>query len=291
MDYVDNLSPYIRHAIDQTLFLPWNLRERVIVDYELLYIKEGRIRIIIEDTVYIGTPGNIFLIKPGQRHSISILSEEGFRQPHLHFDLFYQEDSRDVKISFVRRDEMSAEEQARIRKDCLSQGESLLPNHFKVKDIRVFEQYLFEIIDEFVSKMPYYELSCKGLFIKLWTYILRENHWHDTLQISKNSEILMQMKEYLEVNKNRAVELDELADKFGYNKYYMCKIFKKTFHISPIRYNHNMRLDKARQLITTTEKSFSEISDILGFENINIFSRSFKQHYGLSPTAYRYLGN
>ena len=44
MEPLKHLCPYIRLAIDQTLYLPWRLPERIIFDYELVYIKKGRVR-------------------------------------------------------------------------------------------------------------------------------------------------------------------------------------------------------------------------------------------------------
>ncbi len=41
-----------------------------------------------------------FLFKPMERHSIEIIGKEIFHQPHLHFDLYYEENSPRVKVSF-----------------------------------------------------------------------------------------------------------------------------------------------------------------------------------------------
>jgi hypothetical protein len=54
-------SPYIRVAMDSIIGAPWHLKERVIFDHELLYIKEGKVLITVEEKEYIGIPGDIFL--------------------------------------------------------------------------------------------------------------------------------------------------------------------------------------------------------------------------------------
>lgn len=53
---LEQLSPYIRVAMDSKIDFPWHLTERVLFEYELLYVKEGRIKVTIEDQSYIGEP-------------------------------------------------------------------------------------------------------------------------------------------------------------------------------------------------------------------------------------------
>ncbi|WP_312876203.1 cupin domain-containing protein [Paenibacillus alginolyticus] len=69
------VSPYVRIAMDSIIQSPWMLKERMIWDYELLYLMEGRADITIEDKIYEGRPGDLFLLKPGQRHSIQIVGD------------------------------------------------------------------------------------------------------------------------------------------------------------------------------------------------------------------------
>src|SRR5690349_10308368 len=97
---LDSISPYIRVAFPSSINAPWHLKERVIFDYEILLIKEAELLITIEDKSYHGMPGDIFLFKPRQRHSMRIIKGTRFIQPHIHFDLFYHENRHDVKVSF-----------------------------------------------------------------------------------------------------------------------------------------------------------------------------------------------
>lgn len=68
---IEQLSPYIRVAMDSKINFPWHhLKERVLFDYELLYVKEGRVKVTIGDQYYTGEPGDLFLFRPKQRHTI-----------------------------------------------------------------------------------------------------------------------------------------------------------------------------------------------------------------------------
>ena len=81
------LSPYIRVALDSRIAHPWTMRERILFDYELLYVKDGEALVTIEDDRFTARPGDLLLFRPGVRHSITTTRGPVFHQPHLHFDL------------------------------------------------------------------------------------------------------------------------------------------------------------------------------------------------------------
>ncbi len=62
-----NYSPYIRHADENYIKAPFHL-ERVIFDYELLYVKDGTVLIQIGEQKWSGSGGDLFLLKPGEPH-------------------------------------------------------------------------------------------------------------------------------------------------------------------------------------------------------------------------------
>ena len=49
----------------------------------------------------------------------------------------------------------------------------------------------------------------------------------------------------------------------------------------------DLKIKEAKKLIRENNYSISQISDMLGYSSIHIFSRAFKKAVGLSPTAYR----
>lgn len=282
MDY-NYLSPYIRIAMDSSIKPPWYLVPRDILDYELLYIKEGYVIIIIEEIRYEGKPGDIFLFKPKQRHSIKIQGDETFRQPHLHFDLIYQEDSPLVKVSFKPCEQMAMDEREHFRENVIAE----LPNKLSVRNIGYFEELLFEIIKEFQEQMPFYEISIKGLFIKLWTYILREHQYgSDTLTYDRLEELKL-IRDYIRNHAERELSLAELSSDFHISKYHLIRLFKKTFGDTPMHYHSLQRMAKAKEKIQFTNLSLIDIASMSGFDNINTFSRAFRKIEGVPPSYYR----
>ncbi len=65
------------------------------------------------------------------------------------------------------------------------------------------------------------------------------------------------------------------------------KLFKSNVGTPPMMYLHNLRLEKARELLETTFKNISEIRFEICMPNDSHFTRDFKKKFGATPTAYR----
>jgi len=83
------------------------------------------------------------------------------------------------------------------------------------------------------------------------------------------------------------ISLAELAEQAGMSKYHFCRVFKKHLDRSPISYLIDLRIDRARTLLRTTDLSMSEIATLVGFNDISNFSRKFKELNNVSPSRYR----
>jgi AraC-like DNA-binding protein len=284
---LQKLSPYIRLATDMTIPPPWRLKERVLFDYELLYVKEGEIRVTIEGHRYHGIPGDVFLFRPKQRHSLEIIGNKPFRQPHIHFDLFYQEDSPNIKVSFKPLEELSIRELGFIREDILTHSSIQIVSHIRLQNPLFIEKMIMEIVKEYEMKLPYYEINIKGMFTQLWVQLVRENYWSQHPQLSSNIERLSNVRDYLKNHPERKVTLEELSEISNISKYYLITLFKKAFDMTPIQYQQMIRIEKAKELIQFTAIPLTEIADKFGFHNIHTFSRAFKNAEGVSPSFYR----
>ena len=96
--------------------------------------------------------------------------------------------------------------------------------------------------------------------------------------------------DFLHKNFMQDISLDFLAKNFAINKFYLCSMFRDTTGISLTQYLINCRMIKARELL---HKNYSveEVCDLSGYNNLSHFSRSFKQHTGLSPKQYQQKEN
>ncbi len=99
--------------------------------------------------------------------------------------------------------------------------------------------------------------------------------------------LVLAIEKYLLENLDKNVTLDSLAEKYGYSKQYIIRIFKEGTGQTPMTYLHDIRLQRSRIALLDESKSISEIARECGFEDANYFSRAFRRRYSTSPVAYR----
>ncbi len=101
-------------------------------------------------------------------------------------------------------------------------------------------------------------------------------------------EILFNPISYIENNyKNPRLTVEEVAKNANISEIYLRKLFAKHCGISPMQYIKQLRLEKAKLMLSSNEKSIEQIAADVGYSCIYVFSRAFKQCVGVSPNKYR----
>ena len=95
------------------------------------------------------------------------------------------------------------------------------------------------------------------------------------------------IKGYLEKNIGKRLTLDAISEKFNYSRSFICKIFKEHTGESLITYFNRIKIEQAKQILEQSERSISEISELLAFSEPKYFCSIFKKQVNLSPAAYR----
>lgn len=92
---------------------------------------------------------------------------------------------------------------------------------------------------------------------------------------------------YMEQNYRRDLSVEEIADVCKLNRSYFSKLFKESKGCPPQEFLIRLRLAKAAEMMKTSSASIGDIAAYCGYPNQLHFSRSFKQHYGVSPREWR----
>lgn len=88
-------------------------------------------------------------------------------------------------------------------------------------------------------------------------------------------------------NFHRELSVNALAEAVHLSYPQFNRLFVKYLGVTPIRYIHQLRLEKAKGLLYTTELPIKVIADECGFKDIYYFSNFFRAATGCSPTQYR----
>ena len=158
--------------------------------------------------------------------------------------------------------------------------------------------YAFFSVQNRSGEYPYYDIPH---FIT--EQLLRSETWMKTEQIIESfssyvihaslpctktlSEPLKNALQYVHANYQKPIKLSDVANVVHLNKSYLSQVFQKTMGITYSEYLEQLRVKSAKQLLKTTNKSASEIAEMVGFSSQNYFTKVFKNSVGVSPIRYR----
>lgn len=83
------------------------------------------------------------------------------------------------------------------------------------------------------------------------------------------------------------IDLEDLASELGLSYSRFRSLFRKQTGRSPRQYQLDIRINRAMDLLKESQRTVTEISEILGFSAVYYFSRLFKQRVGQSPGQFR----
>lgn len=93
--------------------------------------------------------------------------------------------------------------------------------------------------------------------------------------------------QFIQDNYHKHIKIQALANHIGISRSCLTSSFKKALNMSPQSYLLSYRLDKACLLLKNTSLTINIIANNVGYDDPLAFSKLFKLHKGVSPTAYR----
>jgi AraC-like DNA-binding protein len=100
-------------------------------------------------------------------------------------------------------------------------------------------------------------------------------------------ERMIAVKRYLEDNYRRDLSLAGIARQFSVSPPHLSAEFKRCFGLSPVRYVIEYRLQEAELLLKDNNLQIAEIAEKVGWNDVYHFSKIFKRHRGVPPSAMR----
>lgn len=94
--------------------------------------------------------------------------------------------------------------------------------------------------------------------------------------------------ELIEGDPDRDWRASELCQQLnGVSKAYLTRLFKNQLGVTPKNYVSQRRIERAAVRLLTTSLSVTEVAIQSGWDDPNLFSRRFRQFFGVTPSAYR----
>ena len=117
------------------------------------------------------------------------------------------------------------------------------------------------------------------------------NQYHDDQEDDKGGAIMRRTDvekvqravELIKRDLNKNYSVDHLAKEVGTNVNKLQEGFKYMFNLTVNKYMQQVKLEAAKDLLTTSEHNISQIVSMIGLNNRSYFSKIFKEKYGVSP--------
>ena len=237
---------------------------RILPEYQLLYIIEGS-GIFHSKTVKEARlrEGDFFLLFPGEWHSYHPTGPNGWKKYWIGF----------------RGDNMDH----RVRAGFLSPTKPIYHVGYSSSIVELYKQAYAAALEE----AAYSQQLMAGIVNHLigMMYSLERN-----IELSRNMQHVdmvnrarLRIREALE----QPVTIQQVAEELGSSYSHFRKLFKEHTGISPATYQQELRIMRAKELLSTTDLSVKEIAYRLHFESPDYFSAKFRAKTGRRPSDLR----
>ncbi len=244
----------------------WHIVAHSHPHYELLYFIEGGQRFRYDGEWYEAGPGDLVIYEPGHIHEEFSLSES-ISQYCLRFS---KADVRNCHMSFPIIDGPIVHMGERHEDMCL---------------------LIARYCAEYQQPGSHHEVLMQSYLMQFLVMLDRQLHgdakprWLDEADDSRTR--IYQVLEKIHQSVGAHLDLNDLAASAKMSVSHFSRLFKDEFGESPKHYLIRQRMERAKMLLTESDASGQDIARQLGYDNIYFFYRQFKQHTGLTTSAFR----
>ena len=267
--------PYCMHERDLTEYMiPWHWHEEL----ELGYVEQGTSIIRTLHQEYKVHQGNGFFINtnvvdtkingnPGQPaleinhifHPIFIGGHFGSRITEKYLNPILQ--NQQISVHIIKRGTKEAD--------------AVLDRLMLLKEM---------------NREPNQEIFIRNILSETWLLLLEEIEKHFEMPQFIETEKQNRMKSmlsYIHRNFGDKITLEEIASAANISEREANRIFQKTIRETPFEYLTTYRLNRAKELLSHSDLSITEISYRCGFTDSAYMGKQFRKAYGMTPKEYR----
>lgn len=123
--------------------------------------------------------------------------------------------------------------------------------------------------------------SCKSIAVSICERIASDRQ-------QSNDSLIGDVCVFMEKNYSlQTLSLEYAADYFHVTYTYLSKIFKDNTGYNFIDYLNRLRLERSKEILSSTQESIQEVSAMVGYSSSNTYIRIFKKYHGITPGQYR----
>ena len=239
---------------------------------EIYFLQSGKCNVYIDNETYCLEDGSVLFIPAFKEHTFIYPFSQDVKRTVLYISTeqlnwYFNEDFKDeINNLFINKH--------------LQLSRKSFSNLSNIFEKIQFEKYSLDNMSELLTKAYFFELII---------YLIRcQRYTHNINQKTNLSNITIgEIVNFIENNYSRQLTLPEIAAQFGISESSLIKKIKIFTNMTFKEYLTKTRIEAAKSLLISSEKSITEIAYECGYNNSNFFGDVFKKAVGMSPSSYR----
>lgn len=236
---------------------------RILNEYQLIYITEGFGKLTLRQNEVIQiSKGQVMLILPGQWHSYQPIEKSGWNEYYIGF-----------KGKII---------DSLVQNSFLSKKNQLLDVGLNEELVNLYKRAIEIVKTDKIATQQH----LLGIVMHAIGLILSESQNAKSIK-NDPKQIVNRTKIFMNENVFKCLHIEDLAQKMDVNYTTFRKLFKVETGYAPVRYFHELKIQKAKQLLLETSSSVKEVSNMLSYYSPENFISTFKKSTGETPSKYR----
>ncbi len=239
---------------------------------EIYFLQSGKCNVYIDNETYCLEDGSVLFIPAFKEHTFIYPFSQDVKRTVLYISTeqlnwYFNKDFKDeINNLFINKH--------------LQLSRKSFSNLSNIFEKIQFEKYSLDNMSELLTKAYFFELII---------YLIRcQRYTHNINQKTNLSNITIgEIVNFIENNYSRQLTLPEIAAQFGISESSLTKKIKIFTNMTFKEYLTKTRIEAAKSLLISSEKSITEIAYECGYNNSNFFGDVFKKAVGMSPSSYR----
>lgn len=232
------------------------------LDYYLLYLAQGELIMSFPDGEREMRPGNFVIIPPRTHYRYSYAGSGEMSYFWVHFT--------------------GAQVESILKEYDLA----LYPVMHKIAEDGGVGRKFRNLFDAFSQQDRFRDRELSLLFDRLLLFLARR-----VANGGRNTQLLAASLQLLHGSYHEELRMATLARAENLSVSRYNAVFRSQFGVSPTEYLTKIRMSTACELLTSTDLPIKEIAAMVGYADSHFFSRVFRSRLGVSPKAYRDVGN
>ena len=237
-------------------------------EYEIFYLHSGSGIFYIENTSYNVSSGDVLFIEPNVDHSFTITSEAiNFNYMVFKPVVF----GTDTNLSHKTMEQMKINTKITL-------SESLINKFLVLSEKNKLKSFGLEIMNI-------------AFLYEVISYLIETNQYMQYTRVLDNmdthSKAVQITCKYIQQHYPEKLDYEDILNLSNYSKSQFIKIFKKETGMNITDYINQCRIEHACLDLLNTNKNITEIAIENGFNNIQYFSKRFKEIMNCTPKEYK----